>query len=296
MSAFTARSIPDRRRDGRSCRDVIRQHEHSSARGGAMNRPQWVDHGRMLDLLELEGRLLVAATHDPHPDSPVAGASGRTLAETIRHAGDLCADTLTWMGVADSATSNGKASNGPAPPEDSKRELAGRFTARLADLLAEFGERPPAAVCPTWWPDDSSTTFWIRRMVHATTMNRVDVQTAAGIPVTPIAADLACDGIDEALRLWFGYRLRSLGVAPSRPWSLSVVAHDCHWVVEADHERTTAMRAEPGRSSEKDGVITGEAPSVYLWLWGRLPNRMVDMAGDHDAIAQLWSLLRLATR
>jgi hypothetical protein len=36
--------------------------------------------------------------------------------------------------------------------------------------------------------------------------------------------------------------------------------------------------------------------TMYRWLWGRLPDRMVEVIGDHDAIAQLWALLRLATK
>lgn len=43
-------------------------------------------------------------------------------------------------------------------------------------------------------------------------------------------------------------------------------------------------------------VLSGEPPAVYLWLWGRLPDRAVTADGDPDAIAQLWGLLRLATR
>ncbi|MDR7303116.1 hypothetical protein [Haloactinomyces albus] len=305
MPVSTPQPIPEQRRHGRRTHGALRHHEHSFTRNNATNRPPLVDHGRMLDLLEFEGRLLVAATHDAHPDSPAAGVCGRTLAETVRHAGDQCEDTLTRMGTTASTASavpkapRKTAPNRTPPTDGSKRELAGRFTARLADLLAEFGTRPPTDPCPTWWPDDPSITFWIRRMLHATTMNRVDAQTAAGIPVTPVAADVACDGIDEALRLWFGYRLGVLGVTPSDAWSLSVVTHDYHWRVEADREHTTAMRAEPNSGSAEDGadgVITGAAPSVYLWLWGRLPNRMIGITGDHDAIAQLWSLLRLATR
>ncbi|WP_257233636.1 maleylpyruvate isomerase N-terminal domain-containing protein [Halopolyspora algeriensis] len=246
----------------------------------------------MLDLLGIEGQLLMAATHDAHPDSPVDGVSGRTLAETVRHAGDLCEDTLSWMNGATPTVPRKK----PPSPESGKRALVGRFTAGLAELIAEFDARPPGDPCPTWWPEDSSVTFWIRRALHATTMNRVDAQTAAGIPMTPVAPDLACDGIDEILRLWFGYRLRTLGIAASGAWTLEVRAGEHRWMIEADREWMTATRAQPDRHGRKDGVITGEASAVHLWLWGRLPARTVELTGDHDAIAQLWSLLRLATQ
>jgi hypothetical protein len=35
---------------------------------------------------------------------------------------------------------------------------------------------------------------------------------------------------------------------------------------------------------------------MYRWLWGRLPQWVIQHDGDADAIAQVWALLRLATR
>lgn len=273
------------------CSEAVRRRGHDPGRDDTTNPYPLLDHGRMLEMLGIEGQLLVAATHDAHPDVPVAGVSGRTLGQTIRHAGDLCEDTLAWMG-----TSASTAPDNALPPDASKHELTRRFTARLADLLAEFGTRPPGDPCPTWWPEDHSVTFWIRRMLHATTMHRVDVQTAAGVPATPVETDLACDGIDEILRLWFGHRLRALGVTAPRAWSVMVTAENRSWTVDAGPESTAVVRETPGRDGGQDGVITGAAPSVYLWLWGRLPDRTIEVAGDRDAIAQLWSLLRLATQ
>jgi hypothetical protein len=42
--------------------------------------------------------------------------------------------------------------------------------------------------------------------------------------------------------------------------------------------------------------VSGPPDQVYLLLWGRLPPRGVQWNGDGDAIAQVWALLRLATR
>ncbi|CAM01041.1 mycothiol maleylpyruvate isomerase-like protein [Saccharopolyspora erythraea NRRL 2338] len=291
-----------------------------------------VDHGRMLDLLASEGQLLTAATHDAHADLPVSGASGRTLGQSVGHLGDLCEDALSWMGASESAARNW----GP-PRQAGLRELTGRFTARLADLLAEFGTRSPQERCATWWPHDHTVGFWLRRILHATTVHRVDVQTAAGVEMTPIDPALALDGIDEVLRLWFGYRLRALGISPTRPCSVVVKAAGRSWRVSATPQdievwSPTDEPSAPGTGagrpgagpagvlggfgasgpggfgakgsdgcggsvdSEVSAVLSGEPPAVYLWLWGRLPDRAVTADGDPDAIAQLWGLLRLATR
>lgn len=250
-----------------------------------------IDHDRLVDLLGFEGQLLTAATLDPHPATPVAGASGGTVGETVRRIGDACEDALSWLGFSEAA-----ARNWVLPEQPSLRELTGRFSARMADLLAEFGTRPPEDTCPTWWPEDHSVGFWLRRMVHATTVHRVDVQTAAGVEMTPIEPDIAADGVDEILRMWFGYRLCALGIGSLRPFSIGVRTAGRHWRVVAAPEHVEVDEAGPEAEAGVDALLLGDPVSVYLWLWGRLPDRAVETGGDQDAIAQLWGLLRLATR
>lgn len=278
-----------------------------------------VDHDRMVDVLTSEGQLLTAATHDAHRDRPVPGPSGRTLGETVRHAGDLCEHALFWMdgrgpegspegrgaesrGAAESgARASGPAGTGangsrsaPLPEDASLRELTGRFTARLAELLAEFSMRPPEEPCPTWWPEEPTTSFWVRLMVHATTIARVDVQAAADVERTPVHGDVALDGIEEILRVWLEYRLHSLGIKGVRTGSVDVAVGGHCWRVETTPEHTTVSRTTDSRSAS--ARLGGEPWAVYLWLWGRLPDRAVDTSGDPDVIAQLWGLLRLATQ
>ncbi|GAA2799902.1 maleylpyruvate isomerase family mycothiol-dependent enzyme [Saccharopolyspora taberi] len=252
-----------------------------------------VDHGRMLDLLAIEGQLLTAATHDAHEDLPVPGTPGRTVGQTVGNLGDLCEDALSWMGASEQTASRW----GARRPDGGLSGLTGRFTARLADLLAEFGTRSPDEPCATWWPEDHSVGFWLRRMLHATTVHRVDVQVAAGVPMTSIDIAQAVDGIDEALRLWFGYRLPALGISATRSCSVAVSAGGRTWCASAKQRRLEARPAGSGAECEPVATATlgGEPDAVYLWLWGRLPDRAVEVEGDLDAIAQLWGLLRLAT-
>lgn len=257
--------------------------------GRTMTSGMRVDHGRMLDALGIEGRLLVAATRDVDPGVTVAGGSGRTIGEAVVHLGDLYADTLSWM-----------RSPGPSSPDlgpgASLQAATDRVAARLADLLAEFGVRQSTEPCATWWPDDHTVGFWLRRMVHATALHRVDVQVAAGIDVTPIDADLALDGIDEALTAWFGYRLNALGIRPARVCSVQVRAGDRRWLVTTGPIHGAVTRLDAAEQSTEDGSIDADPHTVFLWLWGRMPDRVVRPTGDLDAIAQLWGLLRLATR
>lgn len=300
VHAFSANAVATPpRRVPRACPDVVPPTRESRSllgtaayRGWPMSSEIRVDHGRMLDVLEIEGQLLTAATQDAHADSPVPGVSGRTVGETVRDAGDRCEDALFWMG------SSGAVTRGGAFPADAGlRETTSRFTARLAELLAEFAMRPPGDPCLTWWPEEHSVDFWLRRTTHATTLSRVDVQMAVGIARMPIDADLAMDGIDELLGLWLDYRLHALGITPTRVCSVTIHAGDSSaWHVAITLERASVTRFAASEAPRADGVVVGDPSAVQLWLWGRLPNRSVELTGDQDAIAQLWGLLRLATQ
>lgn len=249
-----------------------------------------IEYGRMLDQLGIEAQLMTAATHDVHVDAPVYSASGRTVGQTLRHLGDLCEDVLSWLGSPEAQR------RWDLPAETDLRELTNRFAVRMADLLAEFISRPPDDPAPTWWPEQHTVAFWVRRMLHAATVHRADVQTAAGIEHTPIDPEVAADGIDEVLRVWFGYRLHSLRITATRPCSVGVHVPGRNWLVTADPSGAAVTSSQDVATTTPDAVVGGEPSSVYLWMWGRLPNRAVETSGDPDAIAQLWGLLQLATR
>lgn len=259
--------------------------------GRAMTSGRRVDHGRMLDALGIEGRLLVAAARNIGDGASAAGASGTTACETAIHAGDLYEDALSWMAAADAS-----AQDWALAPSAGLRAATDRVAARLAGLLAEFETREPAQPCRTWWPEDGTVGFWLRRMVHATTVHRVDLQVAAGVGVTPVDRDIALDGIDEALTVWFGYRLNVLGIRPARVCTVQVRAGDRRWLVSTGPLRSAVRLLAATDQSIEDGAIDADPQTILLWLWGRMPDRVVRPTGDLDAIAQLWGLLRLATR
>lgn len=256
-----------------------------------------VDHGRMLDVLGREGQLLTAATHDVDPDAVVAGVSLRTARETVRLAGDSCEEALRWLDVP-----TPRSRRVDVPPHATLPEVTRRFTARLADLLAEFDTRPASDPCRTWWYEHEDVGFWLRRMVHATTVFRVDVQTAAQVEVTPLDPEVALDGIDEMLHLWFGHRLNVLGISATRACSVQIRAADRVWHVRTTYEHAQVTRGGAQHecaeipAPREETVVSGNPGALFLWLWGRIPERLVHVTGDHDAVAQLWGLLRLATQ
>lgn len=250
-----------------------------------------IDHGRMLDLVGIQGELLLdaAATALPHAvANPVPGCPGLTLGETVRHIGSVHRVTTLWMREG-------------RPPEQWQRgpiddDLVGFARTGLSELLSELSRHEPDESADTWWPANRTHGFWRRRMAHETTVHRVDVQASAGVAVAPVDDPVALDGIDEVLFLWFSHRLNQLGMSSPERGAVGICAAGRYWLAVFEPGRSTARRVDEAAVSVADAVVSGEAMPLYLWMWGRAPDQAVRITGDPEAAAQLWALLRPATQ
>ena len=148
------------------------------------------------------------------------------------------------------------------------------FDASTAEMLELFRERGPEAGSATWHPEDQTVGFWYRRMAHEAAVHRVDAE-AAFAEITPVAPDLAVDGVDEILQLFLGgdwsnqpadeWRGISPEAGAGRP--VEVIAGDHSWRVTLHPERVDVVDG-PG---EAVATIGGDPSDVMLWLWRRLP-------------------------
>jgi uncharacterized protein (TIGR03083 family) len=256
-----------------------------------------INYDRLLHVMGAEAAVLADSVRGARKEAVIPGCPGLTLGETARHVGSLY--RMVWHWIRDGQRP-GEWQRDPADGE----ELDAYVRSGAAPLLTELNRHPPDAECPTWWPADQTYGFWRRRMAHESTVHRFDVQGAAGMVPDEVPEDVALDGIDEVLTLWFEHRLAVLGVSGTRDQVVSVRAGGLEWLVRAGAGRTSTRRPGEGPVGPDAGngedaahaVVSGSAMQVYLWLWGRRPDRAVKFDGSRDATAQLWALLRLATR
>ncbi|MDV6014510.1 maleylpyruvate isomerase N-terminal domain-containing protein [Haloechinothrix sp. LS1_15] len=248
-----------------------------------------LDRHRYLETLRTEADRLVHAALQARHDRPVPWCPGLALGETVRHVGSIYRVVYCWL------THGARPRDWVDEPADGE-SVEDYLRAALDELFPALAATEAGVPADTWWPEDCTYGFWQRRMAHETTVHRVDVQSAAGVPVTEIPEDIAIDGIDEVLRLWFGHRLTLLGVTGTRQGSVVLHAGKHAWFAHADRTQTEVRRVTADEVSLADGHVRGAPMQVYLWLWGRAPTSAVTTEGDDDAIAQLWALLRLATR
>lgn len=250
-----------------------------------------IDYGRMLDVIGLEGELMLDMAASALPSAAhaeVPGCPDLTLAETLRHVGSVHRVIRLWV------RDGRRPEQWQGSPSDD--ELVGFVRTGLAELLTELRRHDPAEPCDTWWPADRTHGFWRRRMAHETTVHRVDVEAAAGGPVHGIDPEVALDGIDELLFLWFGHRLGELRMSSPQRGVVALSAADRRWLAIFEPGRSTARRVDEADARAADATVSGEPMEVYLWAWGRLPDQSVRISGDQDAVARLWTLLRPATQ
>jgi hypothetical protein len=242
---------------------------------------------RYLEVLDAEAHSIVEAGRGAPPEARVPGAPGLTLAETQRHLGSVYRAIEGWLREGQRPAAWQRA---PEPGESLEEYLL----AGLEAVTGCLGEHAASTPAPSWWPEDETYGFWQRRMCHETTIHRVDVQHARGVAVSLVDDDVATDGADEALQLWFGHRARTLGLSGTRASSVLVHTSNRAWVARVGPEGTAVRRVMD--RPRTDSAVSAGSMRLYFWLWGRVSIHQAEMAGDEDAIAQLWAMLRLATR
>lgn len=248
-----------------------------------------IDYGRLLDVIAVEAEALASSTHGQRPELQVPACPGLNVGETARHVGSTYRMTLSWLRDGRQPV---RWQQDPAQGED----LADFVRSGVEPLLAELAAHEPEDPCGTWWPVEANYGFWARRLAHETTVHRMDVQAAAAIPLDPVADEVAADGVDEVLSLRFVHRLHVLGVSGTREGTVALRAADRVWLARSGPDGSAAWLASPEEAESADAEVGGRAMTVYRWLWGRVPDHDVEVNGDDDAIAQLWALLRLATK
>jgi uncharacterized protein (TIGR03083 family) len=243
----------------------------------------------LLDRIRQESELLARTAESVDRaglETLVPGCPGLTLAEVTRHVGSV--HRMAWHWIREGQRPADWRRD-PAPHQS----LSDYVRSGAASLLAELAAHPPQDPCSTWQPSDQTYGFWRRRMAHESTVHRVDVQQAAGMPVAEIPEDIALDGIDEALHLWFVHRLGLIGVAGTRRGLVAVRAGGRQWLAYADPHGTSVDSVE---ETVPNASVSGTPMEIYLWLWGRVPDQRIRRDGNQDVIAQLWALLRIAMR
>lgn len=219
-------------------------------------------------------RLLYVATRGL--DAPVPCCPGWRVGDVVSHVAVVYEHKVRVM--ADNAWPK------PWPPSSfADREPIAFLRDATNHLFDEFAVHDVAEETTTFYADDSTVGFWVRRMALEVAVHRVDAELAHDVR-TPVEPELAVDGVDEVLR-----------VTLAGPWWDELVTTeypiDATVAIEAGGHRwrcdltAKAVTISDDIGSPAAATIGGDAESVFLWLWGRAGDDSVDVAGDRATAA-----------
>ena len=167
------------------------------------------------------------------------------------------------------------------PPTDG---LLDWYAAGLTELVRTLRNTPPTS--PAWHMSPAAekvAASWARRQAHELTVHRMDLEAAAGVPLTPVPVELAEDGVDELLGIVVPRWAHTAPLTEAHG-RVAVTATDTGrtWSVEVDHGRVTVS---PEATGTEHAHLSGPATQLLLRLWGRPAD--VTVEGDSAAEALL---------
>jgi uncharacterized protein (TIGR03083 family) len=223
---------------------------------------------RYIALVEEKGEELARAA-EKDLDAAVPGCPGWSVDDLVWHTGEV---HFFWATIAREQLQDPKLVVRPErPPKD---EVVGWYRSNLGRLIEALTSSDPAASVWTWTSEKNIA--WIRRrMAHETAVHAWDARSATETP-PPIDRDLAVDGIDEFLE----YFVTEPGAVNDVSVHLHTTDAEGEWMAEIAAERLE-VRREHARA---DVAVRGDASSLLLLLWGRVPEAEVEVHGDRAAL------------
>ena len=159
--------------------------------------------------------------------------------------------------------------------------LREQATAALCNQLESLDDAEPRW---TWWPADQTVGFARRMQTHEATFHRVDAELTAGLPISPIASDVAADALDHAVDVMWGWLPDGATYEARAIVEFVATDVDRRWLVEVGdaNDRPRAVRATEG---EPTATVSGSVAALALWAWTR--GGAVDVSGDNASVAAL---------
>jgi hypothetical protein len=133
-------------------------------------------------------------------------------------------------------------------------------------------------------------------MAHEAAIHRVDVELAHD-DVTPIAGELALDGVDEVLRRFLAGDWSDEEVTDPSETVVQLRSGGTTWRVVMEPKAVVAnVYLDRWPVLPTDATISGDPLPMYLWLWGRGPRNPLQIDGDADAADRLRDRMVVATQ
>ena len=203
-------------------------------------------------------------------DRPVPTCPGWTCERLVGHVGTVQRRTAARLATGELAEVD------PAPPGAAAVEWA---RAGLAELVAALEATDPDAEVDTA-VGRQPAAYWFRRMAVEAALHRVDAEGAVG-DSTPVATELALDGIEELFRVLLPQR--GTGTLERHGETVHLHATDPdlaegagEWLVTLGEAGLAVEHAH----AKGDVAVRGTASDLLLLLWNRVGTDRFQVFGD----------------
>ncbi len=225
--------------------------------------------------------LVLAEAGDGRLARPVPTCPGWSVGDLVWHVGAV---HRFWREIAARELLDPNEVERVDRPDDD--DLLAWYSDQLAGLLGALEAVDPDTMVWSWASEDPVPTAWIhRRMAQETAVHRWDAQNAIG-ERSPIAADVAVDGIEEFLFQFVGFEPASLAEGGETVRFEAADTGDA-WVARvAAGELDVRRAARAGSLIPVEAVAKGSASDLLLLLWRRLRLDAVAVEGEAAAVAR----------
>ena len=238
-----------------------------------------LDLNSYLAILASEARELAAAAEEAGLDAPVPTCPGWTVNDLVLRLGEV--HRWATAAVASKAAKLGDVPSGSRGPLPERADTIDWFCNGAVALRDTLAEADPSVEYAAFLTDPATPRllFWARRQTLETSVHRVDAESALG-RCTPMAPDIALDGIDEFLTGFIPRSRTPLRTDSPHCLQIAPTYTDQRWTVSISSDLPETVR----RASDADCIVSGSASDIYLAMWNRASLDNLQIEGDRAAI------------
>jgi len=214
-----------------------------------------------------QNRSFVQVVLSAESETPIPTCPGWTLRHLIRHVGRAHRWAAQIITTGADVSLDPRSVPGGRPPDDADGAQAWLHACPevLLDAVAHVGG--PEAIVATF-SGPRPAQWWIRRLLHETTVHRADAALAVAEPYE-LAPEVAADGIDEWLgrlaeRPWQG----DLPIENGRQVSFIAIDVEASWTMLRRGNELQLSRSST--DSLAGAKLEGSATGLFLTLFRRL--------------------------
>jgi uncharacterized protein (TIGR03083 family) len=219
----------------------------------------------------------------------VSACPGWTVERLIGHTGRIHRWAASFLALGGGV---GEPDPGPRPPQG--EAILPWYREALDGLVAELDRHDPAEPVQSFI-GQADVGFWFRRQAHEIAVHRWDAEDAVTPGgATPVAPELAADGIDEWLHLFVPRFLVDKGDGTPADLVGATLHIHCtdtagEWLLTLTAEGVDVQRVH----AKGDAALRGAASDLLLAVWHRIGLDRVDVVGDADRAEAILDLIHV---